>query len=131
MNKTIPAAYTSVWDGVSITTACQFGPDTGTLSNIEPAVMPESFLTALKVLEKQYVTIHGHDYPVEENDDGELAAVLSYEVFVSRNGYCQVKATSPKAAMRIVEETFSETQVSWDDDWHPTDVQMEEPVLDA
>lgn len=131
MSKTIPAAYTSVWDGMEITTPCQFDPDTGALSDIEQSAMPQSILASLGTLEKQYVTVHGHVYPVVENDDGELAAVMTYGVFVSRNGYCQVKASSPAEARRIVEETFTDTQVSWDEDWHPTDVQMEENTFNG
>ena len=125
MSKLLPAAYTSVWDGIEITTHCLIDSETGVLSEIEQAVLPEGFLASMKVLEKQSVTVNGHDYPVEENDDGELAAVLTYGVFVSRNGYCQVKASSPSQARRLVDESFSTDQVSWDNDWHPTDVLME------
>ena len=53
MSKTIPAAYTSVWDGMEITTPCQFDPDTGALSDIEQAAMPQSILASLETLEKQ------------------------------------------------------------------------------
>ena len=57
MSKTIPAAYTSVWDGMEITTPCQFDPDTGALSDIEQAAMPQSILASLETLEKQFRTI--------------------------------------------------------------------------
>ncbi len=57
--------------------------------------------------------------------DREPMVERTYGVFVSRNGYCQVKATSAAEAQRIVDEEFKTDDVSWDEDWHPTDVQEE------
>lgn len=127
-SNTIPAAYTSVWDGMEITSPCQLDPETGVLSKIEDSGLPECVLASLQTLEQQYVTVHGRQYPVRENDDGELAAERTYGVFVSRNGYCQVQATSCAEASRIVDKDFKIDEVSWDDDWHPTDVQLEEEI---
>lgn len=123
---TLPAAYTSMWDGMEITTPCRFDPETGVLSEIEDSGLPECMLASLQTLEKQYVIVNGRQYPVRENDEGELAAERTYGVFVSRNGYCQVKATSAAEARRIVDEEFKTDDVSWDDDWPSTDAQLED-----
>ena len=51
---------------------------------------------------------------------------VNYGVFFSRGGYAEIKAVSADEAMRIADETMKVEEVSWDEDWHPTDVQLEE-----
>ena len=125
MIRTMPAILSSVWGEMVCSVACRFNPDTGVISDAQKPEYPCS----ADAPHRQYVTANGHDYAVERNDNGELAAVLTYEGVVSRNGYCRVKASSPAKARRIVDETFSDAQVSWDDNWNSTDAQVEESNL--
>lgn len=126
MIRTTPALLSSVWGEHVCSAACCFNPDTGVISDIQnpenpyPAAPPQ----------RQYVTVNGHDYAVEINEDGNLAAVLTYGVFVTRNGYCQVKASSSMKARQIVDDTFSDAHISWDDSWNVTDTQVEECGLE-
>lgn len=88
MIRTIPALLSSVWGEQVCSSVCRFNPDTGVISDIQNPEYP--YLAGPPP--RQYVTLNGHDYAVEINEDGNPAAVLTYGVFVTRNGYCQVKA---------------------------------------
>lgn len=127
MIRTIPALLFSVWGKQVVSTACRFNPDTGVISELQK---PESPIP-VETPHRQYVTVNGHDYAVEQNEDGNLAAILTYGVFVTRNGYCQVKASSFAKARQIVDDTYSDAQISWDDSWNVTDTQVEECGLEA
>lgn len=59
------ATYTSVWDnGIEVTTNCKVNMDTHEIFDIEMAEVDESF----EILENEYVTIDGIDYPVSNDD---------------------------------------------------------------
>ena len=59
------ATYTSVWDGgYEVTTNCKVNMDTHEIFDIEMAEVDESF----EILENEYVTIDGIDYPVSNDD---------------------------------------------------------------
>lgn len=125
MIRTTPAILSSVWGDMVRSISCRFNPDTGAISDMQTT----EFHSPDDIPQSQFVTVDGHQYAVERNENGDLAAVLTYGVFVARNGYCRVKATSPAEARRIVDETFSDDQVSWDENWNTTDAQVEEAEL--
>ena len=125
MIRTTPAILSSVWGDMVRSISCRFNPDTGGISDVQTT----EFHSPDDIPQSQFVTVDGHQYAVERNENGDLAAVLTYGVFVSRNGYCRVKATSPAEARRIVDDTFSDDQVSWDENWNTTDAQVEEADL--
>lgn len=125
MIRTTPAILSSVWGDMVRSVSCRFNPDTGAISDVQTT----EFHSPDDIPQSQFVTVDGHQYAVERHENGDLAAVLTYGVFVSRNGYCRVKATSPAEARRIVDETFSDDQVSWDENWNTTDAQVEEADL--
>ena len=125
MIRTTPAILSSVWGDMVHSVSCRFNPATGAISDVQTTV----FHSPDDIPQSQFVTVDGHQYAVERNENGDLAAVLTYGVFVSRNGYCRVKATSHAEARRIVDETFSDDQVSWDENWNTTDAQVEEADL--
>ena len=125
MIRTTPAILSSVWGDMVRSVSCRVNPDTGTISDVQTT----EFHCPDNHPQRQFVTFDGHQYAVERDENGGLAAVLTYGVFVSRNGYCRVKATSPAEARRIVDETFSDDLVSWDENWNTTDAQVEEADL--
>ena len=56
------ATYTSVWDGgIEVTTACQYNPDTKTVTDIE-----DSGVEGVECLEDEFVTVDGHDLREED-----------------------------------------------------------------
>lgn len=123
----IPCTYVSVWDGgVAIESAALFDPDTGVVSEIQTAPLSESQLAALDVLENQHILVCGHCFDVRENENGELAAVRTYGVFYTLEGYAEVKATSEVEAWNIADKTLRYCDVSWNEDWHPTHAQLED-----
>lgn len=126
MIRTTPALLYSIWGEQVFSAACRFNPDTGVISEIQK---PEYSIPE-DAPQRQYVTVNRHDYAVEKNEDGSLAAVLTYGVFVTRNGYCQVKTSSSAKARQIVDDTYSDAQISWDDSWNVTDTQVEECGLE-
>ena len=127
MGKQVQCTFVSVWDGgMEVDSAATFDLDTGIVSDIQIASLPESVLNGLGVLDKEIVRVNGKEYDLVNNEDDTYSAIRPYEVFFSRNGYAVVQAASPEEAWRIADEELKYDDVSWDDDWHPTDVQLEE-----
>lgn len=44
-----------------------------------------------------------------------------YDVTIARYGFVRVVADSDTEAMQIVREEYSSDEISWSDDWEPTD----------
>lgn len=127
MGKQVQCTFVSVWDGgMEIESAARFDTDTGIISDIQMAQLPVSILNNLGVLDRELVRVDGKEYDLRKNEDDTYSAIRPYEVFFSRNGYAVVQAASPEEARRIADEELKYDDVSWDDDWHPTDVQLEE-----
>ena len=125
--KAVPCVFVSVWDGgMEVDSVAMFDLDTGIVSDIQIAPLPESVLNGLGVLDKEIIRVEGKEYDLVKNEDDTYCAVRPYEVFSSRNGYAVVQATSAEEARRIADTDLKYDDVSWDDDWHPTDVQLEE-----
>ena len=130
MNTQIPCTYVSVWDDTTaIATPARYDPVTGEVSDIEVAPLSGEMLESLEVLTRQYICIGDEEYDVEQTEDGAYLAVRTYEVFFSRNGYARVEATSAEEAMQIADKTLKYGDISWDDDWRPTDAQPEDVAL--
>ena len=130
MNKQIPCTYVSVWDDrTAIATSARYDPATGEVTDIEVAPLSDEMLESLEVLTRQYIRVGSEEYDVQQTEDGAYLAVRTFEVFFSRNGYAQVEAASAEEAMRIADKTLKYGDISWDDDWHPTDAQPEDIVL--
>lgn len=127
MGKQVQCTFVSVWDGgMEIDSVAMFDTDTGIVSDIQMAQLPESVLNGLGVLDKEIVRVNGKEYDLVNNEDDTYSAIRPYEIFFSRNGYAVVQAASAEEARRIADEELKYDDVSWDDDWHPTDVQLEE-----
>lgn len=63
------ATYTSVWDGgYEVTTNCKVDTETKEVFDIEVSEVDADWL---EVLDEEYVTISGVDYPVSSDDDTE------------------------------------------------------------
>ena len=63
MSRQIKATFVSVWDnGMAIPTAALFDEDTGIVSDIQQANLPESILESLDILKDQYVLIGEKKY---------------------------------------------------------------------
>ena len=127
MSNRIQATYVSVWDdGIEIETPAMFDRDTGVLDEVQMAQFPDGMLESLDIRTGEYVRYDGRQYELRANDDGTYHAIRPYGVFFSRCGYAQVMATSAEEAMRIADERLTCDDVSWDDDWPVTDVQLED-----
>lgn len=127
MSRQIPVTYVSVWDnGMAIPTTALFDEETGIISDIQQADLPESVLESLDILVDQYVMVRDKKYELQENGDGTFTVLRNYGVFFSHSGYAEIKAVSADEAMRIADETLKVDDVSWDEDWHPTNAQLEE-----
>ena len=127
MDNRVPCTFISVWDGgMEVDSPAVFDPDTGVVSDIQLAQLPESVLNNLGILDRELVRVNGKEYEVRRNEDDTYSAIRTFEVFFSRNGYAEVQAASVEEARRIADEVMKYDDVSWDDDWHPTDVQLEE-----
>ena len=67
--KIIPATFTSVWDGgYAVTTDCKVNMETHEVFDIE-IITPEE---QLEVLDCEYITINGENYPVINSDDEDI-----------------------------------------------------------
>lgn len=127
MDRRVKCDFVSVWGGgIAVKSDAMFDMDTGIVSDIQTANLPEGILNELEILDREYIRVDGKVYDVERNEDDTYSAIRPYEVFFSRNGYAVVQAASPEEARRIADEELKYDDVSWDDDWHPTDVQLEE-----
>ena len=125
MNKR--CTFVSVWDGgIRIETPAMMDEATGIVSDIEIADLPGNVLNDMDVLDQEFILIGDREYDVESNDDGTYSVIRPYSVFFSRNGYAEVMAKSPDEARRIGDEELKYDDVSWDDDWNVTDIQLEE-----
>ena len=127
MDKQVPCTFVSVWDGgMEVDSSAVFDPDTGIVSDIQTSNLPECILNYLEILDREYIRVGERRYDVRRNEDDTYSAIRTFEVFFSRNGYAEVQAASAEEARRIADEEMKYDDVSWDDDWHPTDVQLEE-----
>jgi glycyl-tRNA synthetase alpha subunit len=127
MNEKIPCTFVSVWDGgLEIDSAALYDPDTNAVTGIQTAELPAGLTEGLEHLEREYIRVSGHVYDVRRNDDGEYTALHTYGVFFQREGYAEVQATSPEEAMRIADETLTDGDVSWNEDWPATYAQSED-----
>ena len=127
MSKHVYCTFVSIWDGgVEVESEAHFDEDTGVVSDIQTANLPESILNGLEVLEREYIRVGQKTYDVEQREDDTYIAIRTFGVFFTRNGYAEVQATSADEARRIADEELKYDDVSWDDDWLPTDVQLEE-----
>lgn len=68
----IPAEFTSVWDGssVSVTSPCKVDIETKKVFDIEPA--GEDVIDLCNTLDKEYITLNGIEYPVYCGGDGDV-----------------------------------------------------------
>lgn len=127
MGKQVSCTFVSVWDGgFEVKSDALLDVDTGIVSDIQTANLPEGTLNYLEVLDREYIRVGERRYVVRRNEDDTYSAIRTFEVFFSRNGYAEVQAASAEEARRIADEEMKYDDVSWDDDWHPTDVQLEE-----
>ena len=127
MDKLVPSSCVSVADGgMEVAASAVFDPNPGIVSGIQMAQLPECILNNLGILYREMVRVNGKEYEVRKNEDDTYSAIRTFEVFFSRNGYAEVQAASAEEACRIADEEMKYDDVSWDDDWHPTDVQLEE-----
>ena len=127
VDRQVKCVFVSVWDGgIAVESDALFDIDTGIVSDIQTANLPEGILNELEHLDKEYIRVGRQTYDVQRNEDDTYSAIRPYEVFFSRNGYAVVQAASPEEARRIADEELKYDDVSWDDDWHPTDIQLEE-----
>ena len=122
----VPCTFVSVfYGGLELETHAMFNPDTGIVSDVQFDASHE-IMNPQNVLCRELIRVNGNEYEVRRNDDGTCSAVRTFEVFFSRSGYAKVQATSELEAFRIADEKLKSYDISWDDDWHPTDVQLEE-----
>lgn len=127
MDKQVPCTFVSVWDGgFEVKSDALLDVDTGIVSDIQTSNLPEGILNYLEILDREYIRVGERRYDVRRNEDDTYSAIRTFEVFFSRNGYAEVQAASAEEARRIADEEMKYDDVSWDDDWHPTDVQLEE-----
>ena len=127
MAKRIPATYISVWDnGVEVESPAMFDRDSGLLTDVQMAPLPEGVLNSLEVLTGEYVRYDGRQYALRDNKDGTYNAIRPYGVFFARHAYAQVMATSADEAMRIADEKLTYDELSWDDSWSVTDALLED-----
>lgn len=127
MDKQVPCTFVSVWDGgFEVKSDALLDVDTSIVSDIQTSNLPEGILNYLEILDREYIRVGERRYDVRRNEDDTYSAIRTFEVFFSRNGYAEVQAASAEEARRIADEEMKYDDVSWDDDWHPTDVQLEE-----
>lgn len=69
---------------------------------------------------------NGQHYDVRPNTDGSYSILHTYGVFFRREGYAQIQAATADEAMQIADSELTHDDVSWNEDWHPTNVQLEE-----
>ena len=127
MDNRKPATYISVWDnGIEVESPAMFDRDSGLLTDVQMAPLPESVVNSLDMLTGEYVRYDGRQYALRDNEDGTYNAIRPYGVFFARHAYAQVMATSAEEAMRIADEEFTCNDLSWDDCWSVTDAQLED-----
>lgn len=127
MSEKIPCTFTSVWNGgIPIESSALYDPETGAVSDIQTAALPESLLEWLDNLEREFILVSGRELNVRRDDNGEYVVVHTYDVFFQREGYAQVEATSPEEAMRIANETLTYDDISWNETWPATYAQSED-----
>ena len=111
MELRIPCTLISEWeDGSKTETAALIHPDKNVISVPKPpGDTPSAFMG---VLVRQSVRIGSETYATRENEDRELCAVRTYDVFFARLGYAQVEATSSWGAQKIADETLEYEDIS-------------------
>lgn len=131
MGKTVDCNFVSVWGGgLEVIRAASFDPETGEVSGVSIWPHSASKPEVCRRLEREYIVVNGRTYDVARDEDGRIYALRTFEVFFSRNGYARVTATNAHEAFQIADLQFTSDDVSWDDDWHPTDVQPEDDLHD-
>ena len=129
MGKSRVCTFVSVWEGgLEISSHASFDPDTGLISNIQASPLFASMLEECQHLLHEYVIVDGREYDVRQDDNNEYYALRTFGVFFTRCGYAEVKAMNVQNAMRIADQELTVDGVSWDDDWHPTDAQLEDEL---
>ena len=129
MGKSKVCTFVSVWDGrLEISSPAFFDPDTGLIANIQTAPLSASMPEECQHLLREYVIIDGHEYDVRQDNNNEYYALRTFGVFFTRCGYAEVKAMNVQDAIRIADQEITVDSVSWDDDWHPTDAQLEDEL---
>lgn len=127
MSKKIPCTFVSVWDGgLEIESSALYDPETGAVTDIRTDDLPDGLTEDLEHLEREYIRVSDHEYDVCKADNGDYAVIRTYGVFVQRDGYAEVQATSPEEAMRIADETLTEGDILWNGDWPATNAQVED-----
>ena len=129
MGKSKICTFVSVWDsGLEISSPASFDPDTGLIANIQAAPLSASMLKERQHLLREYVIVDGREYDVRQDDNNEYYVLRTFGILFTRCGYAEVKAMNVQDAMRITEQELTVDGVSWDDDWHPTDAQLEDEL---
>ena len=129
MGKSRVCTFVSVWEGgLEISSHASFDPDTGLISNIQASPLFASMLEECQHLLHEYVIVDGREYDVRQDDNNEYYALRTFGVFFTRCGYAEVKAMNVQNAMRIADYELKLDDVSWDDNWHPTDAQLEDEL---
>ena len=129
MGKSRVCTFVSVWEGgLEISSLASFDPDTGLISSIQASPLFASMLEECQHLIREYVIVDGREYNVTQDDNNDYYALRTFGVFLSRCGYAEVKARNVQDAMRIADYELKLDDVSWDDNWHPTDAQLEDEL---
>ena len=129
MGKRELCTFVSVWDGgLAISSPASFDPDSGLIADIQAAPLSAYMQEECQHLIREYVIVDGREYDVRQNDNNEYYALRTFGVFFTRCGYSEVKAMNAQDAMRIADQELKLNDVSWDDDWHPTDAQLEDDL---
>ena len=71
MIRTTPAILSSVWGDMVRSISCRFNPDTGAISDVQTT----EFHSPDDIPQSQFVTVDGHQYAVERNENGDLATI--------------------------------------------------------
>lgn len=129
MKKSANCTFVSVRnDGLKVVSPASIDLESGRVLHIQSISLFGSMLATCQHLKKQYIIFNGREYAVEREANNEYYALRTFGVFFARCGYAQVKAKSAQDAMRIADLELKHDDISWDDDWHPTDAQLEDEL---
>ena len=129
MGKSKVCTLVSVWDGgLEISSPASFDPDTGLVFGIQTAPLSASMLEECQHLLREYVILDGREYDVRQDERNDYYILRSFGVFFTRCGYAEIKVASVQEAMRMADQDLRLDDISWDDDWHPTDAQPEDEL---
>lgn len=129
MNKPVDCTFVSVWSsGLKVVSPASIDLESGRVLHVQNTSLFGSMLATCQHLEKQYIIFNGCEYAVEREANNEYYALRTFGVFFTRCGYAQVKAKNAQEAMRIADLELKHDDISWDDEWHPTDAQLEDEL---